>query len=89
MLLMIKPRPRETGEGVHYSHYVEIGDWFVYHNERVNRVMVHLLARFHYLGVLANRLRVLGHDSANRSCKEILSESLHGPTNITVGDDAD
>lgn len=86
---MIKPGTGKAGEGVHYSHYVEIGDWFVDHNECVNRMMIHLLARFHYLGVLANRLRVLGHDSGHRCCEEILSESLHCPTNIAIGDDAD
>ena len=86
MLLMIKPRPRQAGEGINHAHYAL---FIIQNDQRVDRVMVHLLARFHYLGVLANCLRVWGHDSGHRCCKEILSESLHGPTNIAIGDDAD
>ena len=81
---MIKPRAGEAGEGVNDTDNMFV---FINHDEGVNRVMVHRLTGFHNLRILINSLWVTGHDLFHFRFEECLTETLHCPTNITVGDD--
>ena len=85
-LSMIKPRTREAGEGIDYSHNFAS---FVHYYQSVNRMMVHHLARLDNLGILADRFRIAGHDFRYRRCEECLPKTLHGATDIAVGNDTD
>ena len=55
----------------------------------MNRVMIHHFPSFHYSCLLVNRLRIAGHDGLHRRREERLTETLHGPTDVAVRDDAD
>ena len=83
---MIKTCAGEAGEGVDDTAYLAL---VIQHHEGVNRIMIHRLAGFHDLGILANRLGIAGHNVRYRRCEEGLSESLHRTTDISVRNDAD
>ena len=81
---MVKPRAGKAGEGV--DHAADTGR-VVEHDQRVNRVVIHLLSGLHNLGGAGDGLGIAGHDLTNRRRKERLSQTLHGATDIAICDD--
>lgn len=56
---MVKPRARQTGEGIYYANNRAA---VIYHKQRVDGMIIHLLAGFDDLGRAGDRLRSCGHD---------------------------